>query len=404
MKLRRYVNRRTVSRILGPRIANSLADRFPYQRPGVPPIDVAGFYRFIDMEDFGAPIAAGSPPEARTLNWFIPAVGRESGGHRTIFRFVHNLEAMGFRCRIIVCDTQNPFPAAEIKANINAWFFPLKADVHVLTGSESLPPAEIAIATGWQTAYPVRRFRSTLRKAYFVQDFEPSFYPVGSESAFAENTYRFGFAGITAGNWLEEKLAADYGMATRAFGFSYDQDLYKPRPEAAERNGRTVFVYVRPVTPRRGFELTILALKRLAARLDGLKVIFAGWDIGNYHIPFSHENHGAVRPEVLPILYNRSDAALVVSLTNLSLLPLEVMACDCPVVSNRGANVEWLLNDDNAELADATVEGLAEALERVLTDKARRQSLIENGRLTTRGTDWQKEAEKVAGFLGELAA
>ena len=49
-----------------------------------------------------------------------------------------------------------------------------------------------------RTAYDVRNFHSTIHKCYFVQDFEPWFYASGSAASFAEETYRFGFVGITA--------------------------------------------------------------------------------------------------------------------------------------------------------------------------------------------------------------
>jgi glycosyltransferase involved in cell wall biosynthesis len=91
-------------------------------------------------------------------------------------------------------------------------------------------------------------------------------------------------------------------------------------------------------------------------------------------------------------------------MTNLSLLPLELMACGCPVVSNNGPHVEWLLNSQNSELADPTVEALAGGLRKVLFDKERRQALIRNGFETSAATDWKKEAAKVATFLNELAA
>jgi glycosyltransferase involved in cell wall biosynthesis len=390
--------------VLGSRIANHLADRFPGQRPaGLPPIDVMDFYRFIGREEFGDPITSASAPDSNTLNWFVPPIGRGSGGHHNIFRFIRNLEELGYVNRIIVCDQANPYTTAELKRNINEWFFPLRAEVFVQTGSDPLPAAHISIATGWQTAYPVRNFRSTARKAYFVQDFEPYFYSLGSEYAFAENTYNFGFAGITAGNWLEEKLGREYGMKCRAFGFSYDREIHKPQPRE-EGGSQNIFVYARPVTARRGFELTVLALGEVVSKMPDTTVIFAGWDVSNYRIRFRHANMGTVDPGALPDLYGQCDAALVVSMTNLSLLPLELMACGCPVVSNNGPHVEWLLNDQNSELADPTVEALAGGLRRVLFDKERRRTLIRNGFETSAATDWKKEAAKVATFLNELAA
>ena len=61
-----------------------------------------------------------------------------------------------------------------------------------------------------------------------MQDFEPEFYAKGSDYYFAEETYRFGFRGITAGDWLAETLSADYGMECSSVGLSYDKERYQP--------------------------------------------------------------------------------------------------------------------------------------------------------------------------------
>ena len=51
---------------------------------------------------------------------------------------------------------------------------------------------------------------------------------MGSKYIFAEETYRFNFIGITAGDWLKEKLEKEYGMISTAFKFSYDKELHYP--------------------------------------------------------------------------------------------------------------------------------------------------------------------------------
>ena len=70
---------------------------------------------------------------------------------------------------------------------------------------------DVLFATGWETAYPVFNMKNPAHKMYFVQDFEPLFYGMGSKAVLAENTYRFGFYGITAGCWLTKKVG-EYGM------------------------------------------------------------------------------------------------------------------------------------------------------------------------------------------------
>lgn len=402
MNIRRYINRRTVSRVFGADFANRLADYFPQRVPGLPPVDVLGFYSFLRDEEHGPPLSSSNRPATNTINWFVPPIGRGSGGHLNILRFVKNLEQMGFVNRIVVCDYSNTESPATIRKNIEDWFFRVDAEIYVHP-AQDIPPAYHSIATGWQTAYPVRSFRSTVTRSYFVQDFEPYFYSMGSEYVFAEDTYRLGFFGITAGGWLKDKLARDYGMRTRAFGFSYDQDLYGPLQSNTRDANRRVLVYARPVTARRGFELSLFAMKRVTDILADIEVVFAGWDVSNYRLPFRHINAGAVPLEGLPRLYSECDVALVVSLTNLSLLPLELMACGCPVVSNTGENVEWLLDRTNAELRAPTGDDLAQGIVNVLSDGKRRDELVAGGFATTKATSWRKEAEVVANLLRELA-
>lgn len=355
-------------------------------------VQLLEFYDFVRYRPVGDPVLAQGV--ARTIiNWYIPPFGFGSGGHLNIFRFIQNLERDGFECRIVIVGEPRPSSAEMARKQVCDWFFPLKA--RVFLNEANVPPAHITVATSWQTAYYVRNFRSTNHHCYFVQDFEPYFYAVGSEYAWAEATYRFGFKGITAGGWLEKKLAQEYGMQTSAVGFSFDRALYKPLPRKNPTQ-RSVFFYARPPTQRRAFEMGLLVLAEVVRRLPDVVIVFAGWDVSNYEIPFKHMNAGVMGLSDLPELYSQCDAALVLSFTNLSLLPLELMACGTPVVSNRAACTEWLLNDQNAELAEATVEDLSDALCRVLADRARLSALREAGFNTIATTDWETEARKMA--------
>jgi glycosyltransferase involved in cell wall biosynthesis len=329
----------------------------------------------------------------------VPPWSFGSGGHLNIFRFVNYLEQEGFDCRIVVVGEPQPISSEQARKQINTGFFPLKGEIYL--GIDSAPPAHITIATSWTTAYYVRAFQSTVHRCYFVQDFEPYFYAAGAEYAWAEETYRFGFFGITAGTWLKEKLAAEYGMRTEAFGFSFDSDRYVQH-KRREPEIRRIFFYARPPTERRAFQMGMLVLDEVIRRIPDVKVIFAGWDVSEYHIPYEHLNCGVVRLDELPDLYSQCDVALVLSFTNLSLLPLELMACGTPVVSNRAPCTEWLLNDHNALLAAPTVEALADALCTVLEDPVEASRLRQGGFATVAATNWRMEAHKVGDILRRL--
>lgn len=365
-----------------------------------PKIDIVDFWRFTSAEPFGAEIMASAFPASNTINWFVPPFGMGSGGHLNIFRFVRNLENLGFECRVIICNDHSGSSSEMLQKQIGEWFFPLKAVVYQYPQQE-IPPSATSVATGWQTAYPVRVFRATKYRCYFVQDFEPYFYPPGTEYALAEETYRFGFIGITAGDWLASKLHEEYGMETHAFHFAYDRDLYKqyPRRDAIQR----VFFYARPPTPRRAFDLGVLILAELAKRMPDVEMVLAGWDVSGYELPFRNLKCGILSLPELPDLYSHCDAALVLSFTNASLLPTELMACGCVVVSNTGLNNEWLLKDGCAVIARPTVTLMADALQKVLRDKEYRENIVRKGYLMANSTTWEQEAEKVAAVFRELA-
>ena len=135
-----------------------------------------------------------------------------------------------------------------------------------------------------------------------------------------------GFRGITAGDWLRDIMRNEYGMQADSFHFSYDDKVYQPKEK--QDNEKRVFFYARPVTPRRDFELGMLALNELCRRMPEIEVVFAGWDVSGYEIPFKHRNLGIVTPQVLADSYAICDMCLVISNTNLSLVPFEVMACN----------------------------------------------------------------------------
>lgn len=399
----RSVTKKGLSRLIGAKNASALIAFWNKRVLGEdhvlhppPPTDVCKHFSFVATPPFGTPIGEASRPARNTINFFVPEVGRGSGGHLNIFRFMVNLMALGYECRLVVCNSNGIKDAEWLAADIADWFQPMGADIYFWP-EEQIPQAHFSFATGWQTAYPVNAFLGTSHRFYLVQDFEPYFYAHGSEYAFAEQSYRLPLKAITAGQWLADKLHTEYGMESTPIGFSYDKHLY--RPIANRQKNPHVLFYARPVTPRRGFELGLMVLTEVSRRLPHVRFILAGWDVSNYTISFDHLNAGIVPLDELPDLYGQCDAALVISLTNLSLLPLELMACGCAVVSNSGPNVEWLLNEDNSALADATVRGLADALQRVLEDTEYRTKIVEGGFRTVGQTDWLTEARRIAEIL-----
>jgi len=328
--------------------------------------------------------------------WVIPNFGFASGGHLNIFRFINLLSDMGYPQHLVILppyEWQNPDKAREA---INKWYFPLRATLGL--GVESFVASNFTFATGWQTAYWVHHHQASAKKFYFVQDHEPDFSPKSSESFLAAETYRLGLTGVTAGSWLKRKLKSEYQMDCHDISFACDTNFYLPAEKKKKPNFDVVF-YARHSTPRRLFEIGLLALNKFAEGCPELGVIFAGGDVSRYEIPFHHLNAGELPLNQLPDLYTQCDLALVLSGTNLSLLPLELAACKCPIVLNDIPSANWLLPRSAAFYAKPTPESLAQALLKAYKNPKQRSQKANKAFEIAQSSSWQKEAQKIVSIV-----
>lgn len=335
--------------------------------------------------------------EVKILNWVIPEMGKGSGGHLNIFRFVSLLENMGFHSRIYLFKAPSLHDNESVRDFLKENFPILDERVEAYWDVKYAEFAHATIATSWETAYFVKNFDNTISKFYFVQDYEPFFFAHGSYYELAKNTYRFGLRGITAGDWIKDKLITEFGMKADSFGFSYDKDMYKPLKKKG--NTKRVFFYARPVTPRRDFEIGLFALNLLCQKMPEVEVVFAGWDVSTFEIPFKHRNMGIMSVDRLPKLYSQCDLCLIISNTNLSLLPLEVMASNSVAVCSKGANSTWLVNEENSVLVEYDPRNIAETMEYYLTHPDKLAEIRSKGLAFAQSTSWEKEAEKVRDAL-----
>jgi hypothetical protein len=218
---------------------------------------------------------------------------------------------------------------------------------------------DAVVASNWESAYAAYRHGGDAKRLYFVQDFEPSFYAAGTDHALAENTYRFGFHGLTAGRWLARKLHDDYDMTCDSYDFAVNTDVYR-----YENTGRRteVVCYVRPPTPRRATEFALLVLRELHALRSEITINLVGWDMSGYDVPFPHVNHGTVDVATLNSIYNRCAAGLALSLTNMSLVPMELMASGAVPVVNDADNTRGVFDSEYVEYLPMSPRAMAQRM------------------------------------------
>lgn len=347
-----------------------------------------------------APVREAEAAGALHLAWIIPPYRRRSGGHTTLLTIARELERLGHTCSVWVHDPwgQLPQSAESIRREIVEEFAPIAGPVH--KGFESWAGADVAIATGWQSVYAAKELEECRLRAYLVQDYEPAFQGVSAQAMWAEETYRAGLPCICASRWLADLLRERHGADAEAFELAVDHAVYQDL--GRERDGDTVVFYARQYTPRRGTEIGILALAEVVRRRPATRVVMYG-DGRPPEAPFPYEHLGVAAPARLAELYSRGAVGMVLSLTNYSLVPQEMMASGLPVVDVRGASAETAFGDDGEliALAEAEPGALADELIALLEDPERRARVSAAARTWVAGRTWGEVARTVEGALRE---
>lgn len=355
--------------------------------------------------------ADAGPIEVRTVNWFLPEIDSPFyGGINTAFRIAERLALEhGVENQFVVAGAPNE---RYIRSAIDAAFPAISGSLIAFSDGQpgpnldSMPAADVSIATQWHTAYLAANFPHTRRRFYLIQDFEPMFYPAGTNYALAEETYRLGLYGICNTERMLSLFEDRYGGEGMAFMPAVDSSVFHAddRPQHSDERPVTIFTYARPGHWRNCWELASPALAELKRRLGlGVRIVTAGsWahpnDLGR-----GIEHLGLLDYRDTGKLYRQCDLGIALTVSeHPSYLPLELLACGAPVVAFDNPAGDWIIqHEQNSIRCPRTVDGLAEGVERLATDAALRQRLAARGLedIAARHSNWDRALSGIYSYL-----
>jgi glycosyltransferase involved in cell wall biosynthesis len=341
-----------------------------------------------------------------TINWVLRApVGQRGGGYRNIFRLAEYLASRGHAIHIWVEPVAHLtwMSDNQIHRFVENAFGPLRSQVHV--GHARLSPSDVTIATNWPTAYTVAEYSPSPFNAYFIQDFEPEFHEQGSPLARdAHNSYFLPLAQICLGRYLARRITGVSGRDADWVDFALD-GMFKVNRQPMDRSGPiSILFFARPDLKRRGFDIGAAALRLLKSHHPEVQIrMFGASDEEFGHLDFEFQNLGVLGAEELAREMNRAHILLSLSLSNISNVPFEGMACGCAVVESDLPAVADMVNaGEDCLLAAPDPRSVAEGLARLCEDADLRVRLAQNGSTRASKATWENSGKQLEQHLRAL--
>jgi GT2 family glycosyltransferase/glycosyltransferase involved in cell wall biosynthesis len=302
------------------------------------------------------------PMEMRVL--FLLPVSGGGGGAHSVVQEVVAMRRLGLHANVAVKSGRVDSFMAQYKdvPDISSVFVGF-SDADLMQIASSYDVIVGTIYSSMQLVGKICQANQHILPAYYVQDYETLFFPVGSkEWKIAHDSYSLVPSAVLFAktHWIINTVGTEHHVRVQKVQPSIDHATY--RPLSSPNDGRThIAAMIRPQTPRRGAERTMRVFSRLARRHAGGVVFHLfGCDAENDDFlklqrDFEFHQHGTLlRPEVASLL-SRCD--IFVDLSDYQAFgrtALEAMACGCAaMVPVHGGADEYARDGVNSLVVDS---------------------------------------------------
>ena len=344
---------------------------------------------------------SGLPPvagESLGVLFVMPVRGGAGGAH-SVVQETMGMRRLGVDARVAVEERYRPgFEAHYAEQLAEEEFF-----VFYRTQPELLHAAasfDVIVATLWSSIRPLALLRPEKLYMYYIQDYEPWFFPEGSaerRQAFDSYTLIPSMQPMAKTQWLCDTVGQRHHVPVHRVAPSLDHSVYFPAAKVGDEVVLTAMI--RPNTVRRGPLRTLRVLRTVSEILgqthpetkfrivlfgcddDAIVKYVAGTD-PEFVLDFPHENRGVLTREGVASLLREADVFADLSdYQAFGRTGLEAMACGCAVVlPEKGGVAEYAVDGINALVVDTTsAAAMRDALVRLTVDETVRSALAERG-------------------------
>lgn len=351
-------------------------------------------------EDF-IPVNNNFPKKINHVIFYLRRVLPHSGGYTSILRLGTELEKNGFNVYYAILSSKQNQEDAMKCAAINLKNYQgkiIKAD------SISSNENDIIIATYWKTVFQIKSLKGY--KMYFVQDFEPYFTVFGEEYLLTLKTYELGFHMISLGGWnksmIEKNAYINGKLDIIDFPFEPSEYVLKKRDYQQYKNKKNFTIAAFIKTDQKRIPNVIQSMlvnleKEFLKNGYVLKVKYFGVD--KKMKLKNGENLGMLNKEDLANLYEEADFGICGSMTNVSLVPYEMLAKGLPLIEFEEGTYQFFFPDKTAIITNFSYVNLYSKLIHAINNPDILELYQKNALEFLKNLSWEKTGKQFVKIL-----
>ncbi len=345
------------------------------------------------------------------INFIMPGVGRHpSGGYKIVYEYANRLVKRGHAVNIIhAAEPRRNTPIVRrcmrlvyyLTNRMNGHYrpdnwFALDSRVRTLwlpsLCEKGIPPADVTIATAWQTAPWVASYGPDRGKPlYLIQGLE-----TWSDADAVVDTWKLPLQKVVISRWLEQ-VAESMGERAEYIPNGLDFDAFGLDIPMCDRTPhRAMMLYSRAES--KGAADGLRALELVKAAVPELEAVLFGVRPPQEPLPGWIDFHHDPPQDMLRRLYNESSVFIAPSWSEgWGLTAAEALMCGCALAATEnGGHKEFSIHEETALLSQPKdPAALAENILRLIRDSELRTGVALRGHEYVQQFTWDRAVESL---------
>lgn len=351
-----------------------------------------------------------APGELRSVLFLLTRMVRFAGGQTSILRIGTELSRLGIRVGYGVYKSQSreemQLCAASNLPGFQGELYPRQDIIRMTKNPEEQP--DVVVASSWDTVYYAKKF--SCYRMYFVQDFEPYFYPYGDKFLLAKKTYEQGLHMVSLGGWNKKEILKHCVPVSPIdcveFPCECSEYPHVERDYEAYSTKKTLVmaVYLKYYGKRLPGTIQYMLgkVKDAFAERDGIAFEVRYFGEAKSFLPKNGVNVGMLNREELNALYREADFGMVASLSNISLIPYEMLSTGLPLIEFRDGTFSEFFPEDCAMLTSLSWKELYWLMKEHLSEPAKLRHYDANATQFLSTLSWEKTGQQFYEILQGL--